>query len=443
MKKKAVSIEPSELIEFLEQELNELPDKRKGSNSRYTVKNAVKAAFSVFFTQSSSFLEHQRLMKEKRGKDNAQSLFNLEEIPCDNQIRNLLDPVPAETVFGTFETVYEWLSKNQIINKFEYLDNQILLALDGTEHYSSKKINCPHCNCRKHRNGSITYYHQVVTPVIVSPSEKHVINLAPEFIKKQDGANKQDCENVAVKRWLLKNPVNKRNKQITLLGDDLYSCQPICQLALEQGYNFIFVAKPSSHKSLYEWIDLLEKNKEVITGTIKKYEGGKQRLYRYRYANNLPIRESEPHLMVNWYEFEIFDTAKNKVIYKNSFITNHELNKKNIFKILNAGRTRWKVENESNNILKNQGYNLEHNFGHGKEHLSEILLSLNLLAFLFHNVLDLVNKQYQQIRKILATRKTFFNDIRALLKYIWFKSWSDLFIYILTEGEEKKIINST
>ena len=73
-----------------------------------------------------------------------------------------------------------------------------------------------------------------------------------------------------------------------MLGDDLYSCQPICQLVLEQGYNFIFVAKPSSHKSLYEWIDLLEKNKEVITGTIKKYEGGKQRLYGYRYANNLP-----------------------------------------------------------------------------------------------------------------------------------------------------------
>ena len=131
-----------------------------------------------------------------------------------------------------------------------------------------------------------------------------------------------------------------------------------------------------------------------------------------------------------------------KVIYKNSFITNHELNDENIFKMFNAGRTRWKVENESNNILKNQGYNLEHNFGHGQENLAEILLSLNLLAFLFHNVLDLVNSLYQNIRKILATRKTFFNDIRALLKYVWFQSWSDLFIYILTEGEEREVINS-
>ncbi len=400
MKKKAVTISPSQLIGFLDQELNELPDNRKGDNKKYAVKDAVMAAFSVFFTQSPSFLEHQSLMKQKKGKDNAQSLFGLSAIPCDNQIRNLLDPISAKTVFGTFKTVYKWLDKHRIINKFKYLENQILLALDGTEYYSSKKINCPHCNCRHHRNGSTTYYHQVVTPVIVSPSKKQVINLAPEFIKKQDGETKQDCENAAVKRWLSSNSVKREKTQITLLGDDLYSRQPICELAIKQGYNFIFVAKPSSHKTLYEWLEFLEKNGEVIRGEQKKYEKEKSRIYRYNYVNNVPIRESEPSLMVNWYEVEIFDTAKNKVIYKNSFVTNHELNDDRIFKIIISGKTRWKVENESNNILKNQGYNLEHNFGHGQEKLAEILLSLNLLAFLFHNVLDLVNGLYQKVRGV-------------------------------------------
>lgn len=133
---------------------------------------------------------------------------------------------------------------------------------------------------------------------------------------------------------------------------------------------------------------------------------------------------------------------KIQVIYKNSFITNHELNDENILKMFNAGRTRWKVENENNNILKNQGYNLEHNFGHGQENLAEILLSLNLISFLFHNVLDLVNSLYQKVRKKLVIRKTFFNDIRALLKYVFFQCWSDLFIYILTDGEEREVINS-
>lgn len=443
MKKKAVTIEASQLIEFLDQELNELPDNRKGDNKKYAVKDALKAAFSVFFTQSPSFLQHQRLMKPKKGKDNAESLFVLEEIPCDNQIRNLLDPIPARTVFPAFKTTCKWLETNRIIEEFKYLDHQILLALDGTEYYGSKKINCPHCNCRKHRNGSVTYYHQAVTPVIVSPSKKQVINLAPEFIKKPDGKTKQDCENAAVKRWLLKNPIEREKNQITLLGDDLYSRQPICELALEQGYNFIFVAKPSSHQTLYEWVDFSEKNGEVRIGEIKKYEKGKRRIYRYRYVNNVPMRESEPSLMVNWYEVEIFDTAKNKVIYKNSFITNHELSESNIFKMIVSGRTRWKVENESNNILKNQGYNLEHNFGHGQENLSEILLSLNLLAFLFHNVLDLVNSMYQKVRESLGTRKRFFNDIRALLNYVWFQSWNDLFIFILTEGESREPVNTS
>ena len=443
MTKKAVTISPSQLIRFLDQELKELPDKRKGDNKRYKVNHALKAGFSVFFTQSPSFLQYQRLMKPKKGKDNAQSLFRLSEIPCDNQIRNLLDPIPASTVFGAFKTTYQWLETNRVIEQFKYLDNQILVALDGTEYYSSKKINCPRCNCRKHRNGSVTYYHQAVTPVIVSPSKKQVINFPPEFIKKQDGKTKQDCENAAVKRWLLRNTIETENNQITLLGDDLYSRQSICELALEQGYNFIFVAKPSSHQTLYEWIDFSKKNGEMRIGEIQKYEKGKKRIYQYRYVNNVPIRESEPSLMVNWYEVEIFDPAKNKVIYKNTFITNHELNEQNIFKMMKSGRTRWKVENESNNILKNQGYNLEHNFGHGQENLSEILLSLNLLAFLFHNVLDLVDDMYQKVRESLGTRKRFFNDIRALLNYVWFQSWNDLFVFILTEGDEREAVNTS
>ncbi len=120
----------------------------------------------------------------------------------DNQIRNLLDPIPAATIFGSFQQVYQWLKKQGVIKKFFYLDEEILIALDDTEYFSSKKISCPHCNCRNHRNGTTTYFHGCVTPIVVSPEQKQVINLEPEFIKKQDGQQKQDCENAAVKRWL-------------------------------------------------------------------------------------------------------------------------------------------------------------------------------------------------------------------------------------------------
>ena len=401
------------------------------------------AAFSIFFTQSPSFLEHQRLMKSNKGKDNAESLFSIEKIPCDNQIRNLLDPVPAATIFMTFQEVYEWLNKNGVLKKFVYLDEEILIALDGTEYFSSKKISCPHCNFRNHRNGTTTYFHGCVTPIVVSPNQKQVINLEPEFIKKQDGHQKQDCENAAVKRWLNRNHQNKYGYAATLLGDDLYSHQPICELALKQGYNFIFVCLEASHNTLYEWLEFLEKSGEFATVETKQWDGRKNLIYRYRYASRVPLKDEDSSLEVNWCEVTVINEKTQKIIYKNNWITNHKITENNVEKIVKAARSRWKVENEGNNVLKNHGYNLEHNFGHGENHLCELLLSLNLLAFLFHTVLDLVNYTYQKVRELLVTRTSFFNDMRSLLKFIFFKDWSDFFSFIVREYVPFKKANSS
>ena len=181
----------------------------------------------------------------------------------------------------------------------------------------------------------------------------------------------------------------------------------------------------------------------MVEGKTRKYQKNKLLYYKYKYANNVLLRETEPSLMVNWYSVEIYDSTKKKVVYRNTFITNHQLNDENMEKIIVSGRTRWKVENEENNLLKNQGYNLEHNFGHGQENLSEILLSLNLLSFLFHNILELTNSLYKEARKALNKRKTFFNDIKALVKYEWFEDWSELFVYLTSEGEQKKFIDTS
>jgi hypothetical protein len=443
MAQKAATLEISELMQFLRSLLHDLPDERKpGNNTKYQVEDAVMAAFSVFFTQSPSFLDHQRLMKSNKGKDNAESLFSIEKIPGDNQIRNLLDPVPAPTVSRTFQKVYQWLEEKGVLNKFFYLDGEILVALDGTEYFSSKKINCPHCNCRNHRNGTTTYFHGCVTPIVVSPNQKQVINLEPEFIKKQDGHQKQDCENAAVKRWLNKNHKNKYGYPVTLLGEDLYSHEPVCELAVKQGYNFIFVCLETSHKTLYEWLEFLEKSGEVTTVEKKQWDGRKNLIYRYRYADRLPLRDGDSSLEVNWCEVTVIHEKTQKIIYQNNWITNHKITENNVEKIVKAGRSRWKIENEGNNVLKNHGYNLEHNFGHGQNHLCEFLLTLNLLAFLFHTVLDLVNYTYQKIRELLVTRTSFFNDIRTLLKFLWFKDWSDFFSFILREYVPFKKVNS-
>ena len=97
-----------------------------------------------------------------------------------------------------------------------------------------------------------------------------------------------------------------------------------------------------------------------------------------------------------------------------------------------AARTRWKSENENNNVLKNYGYHLEHNFGHGEQYLAMVLVMLNLLAFLFHTVLDLCDEQYRRVRAELATRQTFFNDLQALTRYLYFDSWQALINFMFT-----------
>jgi hypothetical protein len=444
MVQKVAEIKINQLINFLIQELDELPDSRRPSNNtKYEISDAMMAAFSIFFTQSPSFLEHQRLMKNMKKKDNAASLFKIDKIPCDNQIRNLLDPLAAQTIYPVYQKIYQWLKEKKVLKKFFYLERQILIALDGTEYFSSKKINCPHCNYRNHRNGSTTYFHGCVIPAIVSPNMKQVIPLEPEFIKKQDGYDKQDCENAAVKRWLNKNSQKQDDAPITLLGDDLYSRQPICELALSKDYNFIFVCRKTSHKTLYEWLEFLEKSGEVSTLEKKEWNGRKKLIYRYRYTNKIPLKDGDDSLQVNWCEVTIINQKTRELIYQNSWITNQKIGNNNVEKIVKAGRSRWKIENEGNNVLKNHGYNLEHNFGHGQNNLCEMLLSLNLLAFLFHSVLDLANSTYKKVHELLVSRRSFFNDIRTLLKYFWFATWQDLLNFILTENLTNSTSNSS
>jgi hypothetical protein len=248
------------------------------------------------------------------------------------------------------------------------------------------------------------------------------------------GVNKQDCENQAAKRWINKYGGIYSPLGVTVLGDDLYCRQPICEKLLDNGFNFILVCKPDSHKTLYEWVALLEEGVDRHTVTIRRWDGKRWVLCTYRYANDVPIRDTDDALRVNWFEVTI-TTLKGKPVYYNTFITNHTITDKNVGNLSVCGRTRWKTENENNNILKTKGYHLEHNYGHGKKNLSSLLATLIILALLFHTVLHLMDEKYRLIRNELPSRKTFFNDIRGLTRYICFDSWDHL-MNLMMEGLE-------
>ena len=142
------------------------------------------------------------------------------------------------------------------------------------------------------------------------------------------------------------------------------------------------------------------------------------------------MRGDQAALDVNWCELTLTREDTGAQLYKNAWITDFAVSETTVEAIVRDGRSRWKVENENNNVLKTKGYHLEHNFGHGSQYLASLLLSLNLLAFLFHTVLDLVDEKYRLIRQALRTRRKFFQHIDTLLCYFQFATWDELFSFM-------------
>lgn len=421
------------LLQRFHHQLEQLPDHRKGNNTTYEIKDAALGAFAVFYTQSPSFLAHQRTMKQSKGRSNAESLFGIEQIPCDNQIRTLLDPIAPCHLFPMFSVILASLAESGELDPFRVLGGHLLVSLDGTRYFASKKIHCPNCSHRTLPDGSVLYFHDVITPVIVRPHSAQVISLEPEFMSPQDGTDKQDCELTAAKRWIRRNSKLCSVTQVTVLGDDLYSNQPFCELLVERGFSFVLVCKPESHLTLYDWLDFLEGDIQQVC--IRRWNGQFAELWRYRYVSHVPLRDGKDALFVNWCEVTIVRESDGEMLYRNSFVSNHTIDQTTFESIVAVGRARWKSENENNNVLKTKGYHLEHNYGHGQTHLSSFLLTLNLLAFLFHTVFELADSKYQRLREALAARRTFFNDIRALTRYWLFTSWDNLLDFMIKQLE--------
>lgn len=423
------------MLDFVRRSLEEVPEHRTGQNGQYEILDAGLAAFSVFYMQSPSFLAYQRHMEEKRGRNNAKSLFGVKAIPSDGQMRNLLDPVEPSHLRRPFWEIYRRLGETKQLDEYRSMGGTLLCSLDGTRFFSSQSISCPNCTVHMH-DGQAHYSHMVLAAVLVAPGKEHVIALNPEFITPQDGHDKQDCEQQAIKRWIERNAEQIDPWAMTILTDDLHSHQPLCRLLLEYKLHFVMTCKTDSHPALYEEVELLTRVDDAVqTMTVRRWNGRFHERWDYRWVGHVPLRGGAEALRVNWCEVTIVREDTGKRLYHNAWITSHELTKETVPELVAAGRAHWKVENENFNVLKNRGYNFEHNYGHGKQHLSTVLLTLLLLAFLFHTVLHLSCSKYQAIRQKLGPRRTFFNDLRALTRYLYFNDWDELLTFMCRELE--------
>ena len=411
-----------------------LPDHRTGQNTQYEMADAVLSAFAMFYMQAPSFLAYQRDEQRTHGRTNAYNVFGIEKVPSAPQTRNLLDPLPPSQVGAVFWNIFDQLRLGHYLQAYQGGLSPWLISFDGSQYFSSTRIHCAQCS-EAVLNGQPHYAHTVVAPVLVAPDQPEVLLLEPEFITPQDGHEKQDCELRATERWLKRQAARFAPGSVTYLADDLYCHQPFCELIQAQQQHFAFTCKPESHATLYTEVALLSKIGGVSEYTERCAVAGQIQVWRYRYVNRVPLRAEAPVLYVNWCEVTITRAATGEQLYHNAWATDHCLSQATLHRFVQTARSHWKHENEGHNVLKHQGYHLEHNFGHGAHYLAQVLLLLNLLAFLMHTALALCDETYQAVRANLATRITFFNDVRALTRYWDFDSWQALLIFMQTQLE--------
>src|SRR6202045_4682168 len=279
------------------------PDRRKGRGGNIAPTDFGLSAFAMFFMQSGSVLAYQRTMEKGHGRSNCRTLFGIGRIPSDNYIRDFLDEADPALLQPCFERMEALLSEPPMRQAFGRLGGRTLIALDGTEFFCSQKLGCPHCLTRKRANGKTESYHSMLSATVVTPGRSKVVPLMPEFVAPQDGAEKQDCERNAVKRWFSKHGARLAPLRPIFLGDDLFGCHPVAKMVTDAGDDFIFTCKETSHKALYDFID----GAELSRHEEKVRRRNAKETFRYRWIEAVPIRDGKDAILVNWIGFEIVD----------------------------------------------------------------------------------------------------------------------------------------
>ncbi len=318
----------SSLIAHVRAACVDFPDARRG-DVRYSMADIGLSAFSLFFMQSESFLSYQRSLEEGRKTSNCRTLFGMAAIPTDNHIRAMLDPVHPSHLQPAFDGVLDTMRRRDGFAPFRRLGGRVLIALDGTEYFCSQKLGCPQCLTRKRSNGKVESFHSMLCATVVAPGHAMALPLMPEFIAPQDGAEKQDCERNAVRRWLATHGNRVEDLRPIFLGDDLFACQPVADAMVAAGGDFLLTAKPSSHKALYDFMDGATPEERVL----KQKVAGRTLTSRYRWFKEVPLRDGADARLVDWVGVTVTD-AKGKTTYSNAFVTSLDVTRDSVAEIV-------------------------------------------------------------------------------------------------------------
>ncbi len=381
------------------------------------------AGLALFGLKYPSLLQFDKDGRQGTTPANLQSLYGIKRPPCDTRFRERLDEVDPRQLRSLYKNFLSMLQRGKGLEGFSYLDGHYLLSLDGTGYFSSPTIHCAQCCEKHHRNGKVTYYHQMLGAVLVHPDHKEVFALAPEPILKQDGATKNDCERNAAKRLLEDLRREHPHLKLIIIEDALASNGPHIRLLKALDLRFILGAKPDDHKYLFDWVNTVPTTAEYT----ETDESGTS--HRFRYLNGVPLNDANFDLEVNFFEYW-GTTSKGKVIHF-SWVTDILITPANLMELMQGARARWKIENETFNTLKNQGYHFEHNFGHGNQNLSTVLMHLMMLAFLIDQIQQRCCRLFQAAVSAAFGKSRFWRLLRSAFDLCLIPDWETLYRFII------------
>jgi hypothetical protein len=426
--KKHLSLQP--LIDGFKAKFADIDknDTRRQESVEYSKLDTSLAGLACMFYKSSDMLSFQERMKKKYYKDNLETQFGVSQAPKDNQMRTILGSIDAKAFSPVYKDYLNRLQRSKELSKFKF-GNKYLVALDATQYYSSSKISCSCCLTKTDKKGNITNYsHSALQPIICHPDQKQILPMMPEDIKNSDGSKKQDCEINAAKRLLPKLRNSHPKMDFVWLADSIYATDPFISSILEAKEDFIFRIKQGDHKYLYEYIKTSEHQSY-------RYISDKSTIVHH-YYQDVPLNKSSD-IKVN--VIKAYSITKDKDGKQSSnligvWATNIQLDDENIYQVTRAARTRWKIENECFNALKNNGYELTHNWGHVKGE-SFAIYNLIMLAFYIHQILELTDYLFKKCREISRTFKNLWTDLNYHFKYYLFESWEHMLCFHLERNE--------
>jgi len=393
----------------------------RAANSSNTIADVMLSGLACMYYQSPSLLEFQRKMEKKEQRNNLRSMFAVQSLPTDQGMRNIIDQVDSETAFRPiFKELFNKLQRGKHLEQYQTLPGKYLLNVDGTQYYSSDKVNCKHCLVRGTKNKQYNC-HQVLQGAIVKAGLRQVIPVMPEEISAQDGEIKEDCETNAFKRFLTKFRKDHDKLGVIINGDALYATTPIITTIHEHKANYIFKIEAVNHKTLINNVELADKTKSE-TVSLRKNK------LMIQWVNDVELFSStkvRTNYMEAW-ELVPQKDGSNKSQYYGKWITDLEITLDNAKTLIDAARARWKIENECFNSLKNHGYNIEHNYGHGSNNLCYNFYNFTLLAFAMHQIHQLTDRLFQEMRSRFGRLGSLWEEIRTMVHRFYFSSMEAL-----------------